>query len=596
MSAVKPNPSADDAPLRPEPSKVVVDPVASDQNNDPAAMTTENARAIAAMEERTAKNLAKHLEQLAAQEAEDDADDEPEAKERKLYVRQLQAEAKTAVDTHLATAPPDQLRAMLAIIASKIKQKMEFDGARGEIGLAAQFAVFAFGQHIRSIPGEKRCLWVKYDPQAGIYRDATIEARELAKEVIAWAIDLARRGVRRATRSGTPEEIRAAMKVFSAAQAMQRAKVISSILDAAKTDPMLRTDLRLFDRNPDEIVVENGIVDLRTGELRPHSPENLVRKSAGTSYDPEAQCPRWERFLLQIMCGDRDLVRYLQRAFGYTLTGHVLEEVMFFMYGGGANGKSVLANVVQQLMGDYYVRVGGEFLMMSPQSNREAATPTMARLPGARIVLVNEVESGATLSGQQVKTLVSTEAISARANYSDPFEFEPTHKVWVRGNHKPIARDTDYGFWRRMHLIPFLMTIAKEDANLRLFDELCEELPGIMRWAVDGARAWYAEGRLLTAKAVADATAEYQSDSDVIERWITDCSGRAPGQHVNAADAYESYKQWAEAENLKPMSRPSLTSRLADKGIGCERRKVDGALVRFYVGLAPLVPLEPPRF
>lgn len=523
----------------------------------------------------------------------DDVDEEarPEERERAQYVQQLQADAEKAVDRHFATAPPAHLsRLVREMLASGIKQQVVFDDARGEIGLAAQFARFAGGQHFRSIPGEKRCLWVRYDREAGIYREATNEARELAKVLIAATIDCARRTVRAATRTGVADEIRAAMKALSAAQALQKGRVIAAILDAAKTDPMLRTDLRLFDRNPDEIVARNGIVDLRTGELRPHSPDVLVRKSAGAAYDPQATCPRWERFLLQVMCDDTELVRYLQRAIGYTLTGHVREEVMFFMYGGGSNGKSVFANVVQRLMADYYVRVSGDFLMMAPQANREAATPTMARIAGARIVMVNEVESGATLSGQQVKTLVSTEAISARANYSDPFEFDPTHKVWVRGNHKPIVRDTDHGFWRRMHLIPFLMTISKEDANLALFDELCGELPGILRWAVDGARGWYAEGRLMPAKAVAAATAEYQADSDVIERWITECHGRDPGQRFDATEAYASYCRWTEAEGLKPMSRPALTRRLEDKGITVEVRRTNGVLMRFYVGLVP------PRF
>lgn len=525
---------------------------------------------------------------LPGLEPEPDDEAEPEEKERAQQMLQLKADARKAVDSYVAAAPPQSLLAdQREMLGLQIKKQIEFDDARGELGLGQQFARLAAGQHFHSIPGERRCLWVQYDPQAGIYRDAMNQARELAKLVIATTIDRARRNVRAASRRGIDDQIKAATKMLSAAQALQKAKVIAAILDVAKTDPLLRTDLRLFDRDPDVIVVQNGILDLRAGTLRPHAPENLVRKSAGTFYDAQAQCPRWERFLLQVMCDDSELVRYLQRAVGYTLTGHVREEVLFFMYGGGSNGKSVFANIMQRLMSNYYVRVSGNFLMMAPQANREAATPTMASIAGARIVMVNEVESGATLSGQQVKTLVSTEAISARPNYLDPFEFDPTHKVWVRGNHKPIVRDTDHGFWRRMHLIPFLMTIAKEDADLRLFDELVEELPGILRWAVDGARAWYADGRLMPAKAVAAATAEYQSDSDMVERWITDCCPRKEGAVVDAAVAYDSYRKWAEEENLKPMSRPALTRRLEDKGIACEKKRivVGGAQVRAYVGL-----------
>lgn len=520
----------------------------------------------------------------AAAEAQEQADLdalEPEERARHDTLKQLSGAARAAIEDAVRASDPTSLRALLRL---RLTEQLNFDDARGEIGLAQQFARIAFGQHYRSLPGDR--LWVKYDPQAGIYRDASNDARELAKFLIAATIDRARASLRRATREGTPEAIRAANNTLASAKKLQKASVIAAVLEAAKTDPMLATDVRLFDTNRDELVVRNGIVNLRTGELRPHSPNNLVRKSAGTHYDPTAQCPTWRRFLIQIMRGDREMVRWLQRAIGYTLTGHVREEVMFFMYGGGMNGKSVLANAVQELMGTYYVRVSGDFLMAAPQSNRESATPGMARIAGARIVMVNEVESNAVLSGQQVKTLVSTETISARELYRPPFEFDPTHKVWVRGNHKPIVRDTDFGFWRRMALIPFLFTIDKAAADMELQNKLRAEMPGILRWAVDGARAWYAEGRLRSPRAVAAATAEYQSDSDVISRWLAEGFALDPQARTDAARVYEDYCGWCQTENLRPMSRPALTNRLADKGITTERRAVgDRKGVRFYVGL-----------
>lgn len=537
---------------------------------------------MSTVEERMAQREAELRQILADQDAAI-ADDEvpPDEQER---MQQASAMRDHALQTIDGIPDTEVARAMVRNhLRQQASQRMTFDGARGELGLAAHFAVVAYSQNIRCLTDDD--TWIQYDAASGIYRDAQHDAAELAKLVVELSVDKARRELRVANRTGTPEQVRAAQQALTDAKRLQKTSTIKALQNAAKTDPMLRVDLRMFDSNRDELVVRNGVIDLPSSTLRPHSPNNYARKSAGAAFDPDAQCPKWEAFISEVMRGDQDSVRYLQRSLGYTLTGHVRDEAMFFMYGGGANGKSVLANVVQRLMGDYYVRVSGDFLMTQPQSNREAATPGLARICGARIVMVNEVESTAKLSGQQVKVLVSTETISARELYRAPFDFEPTHKVWVRGNHKPIVHDTDDGFWRRLHLIPFLRTFSKEEQNPYLQDELMEELPGILRWAVEGAKAWYAEGRLMPAKAVATATAEYRTDSDLIERWLTENFRRSPTATVDAANTYADYCKWAEEENIRPMSRPALTNRLADKGIACERRKVSGELKRLYVGL-----------
>ena len=537
---------------------------------------------MSTIEERTAAREAELIQRLAEERAAlADADVPADEQERAQQAEQMRAAAVQAVDS-MSKDDLDKLINSRRLLAG-VAQNMQFDEARGELGLADQFTAYAFGRHFRYVADAKR--WTRYDDRCGIYIDAEDDAAELAKCTIQYAVDRARRALRLATRAGTPDEVRAANNALAQARKLQRAATIQAILKAASTSPLLRVELRLFDSNRDELVVRNGVIDLRTGQLRPHSPNNYARKSAGAAYDPDAQCPKWEAFLLEVMRGDLDAVRYMQRILGYTLTGHVREEVMFFAYGGGANGKSVMANVQQHLMGDYYVRVSGDFLMTQPQSSREAATPGLVSIAGARLVSVNEVESTAKFSGQQVKMLVSTESISARPLYGKPFDFFPTHKLWVRGNHKPIVHETDHGFWRRMHLIPFLRTFSKEEQNPNLQQELLEELPGILRWAVDGARAWYAEGRLMPAAAVAAATAEYQSDSDLIERWLTESLRRVPDATADAAKVYDDYCKWAEEENIRPMSRPALTRRLADKGITAERRKVNGVLTKLYVGI-----------
>ncbi len=486
--------------------------------------------------------------------------------------------------TAVAAAPPEAIKAITdrdrRIRALK---ELPFDLPRREIGFAAQFEVIGVGRFLYS---EAERLWLDY--AAGVWRPGEAAAREQVKLIIDAAIAYAREVQRRAIEAGIQEEIRAARALFALATGLQREHVITATLNVARTSPVFRVEgPAAFDREPHLFCTANGVVDLRTGDLLPHSQQHRMRSRSPVVYDAGAECPLWLRFLHEVSHGDTQYVDWLQCAIGYTLTGEVADEVLFFMFGHGRNGKSVFANVLQTVLGDYEARLPSEALMVARDgSNRDAASPTLAGMPGKRMVLANEVESGAKLSSAQVKVLVSTEQIVARKLYSEPFKFAPTHKVWVRGNHKPIVQDTDDGIWRRLLLLPFTRQFSGAEVDPLLAAKLQAEAPGILAWAVVGARRWYEKHQLPSPpRVVVEASAEYRADSDFVAQWIGESCVRRFDATVAASAAYEAYQRWSHDNGVRPLSRPVLTRRLAALGIQTERRRTGGALERVYVGI-----------
>jgi putative DNA primase/helicase len=272
--------------------------------------------------------------------------------------------------------------------------------------------------------------------------------------------------------------------------------------------PITHHDL---DRDPWVLNVGNGTLDLRTGTLRPHQRDDLLMKQAPVRYDPQATCPQWMQFLYEVMNKDMELVSYLQRAVGYSLTGAVNEDALFFLYGTGANGKTTFLNTVLELMGNYGTQVMSELLMMR---HHEQHPTERADLFGRRFVSTAEVDAGRRLSEALVKILTGREKIKARRMREDLWEFLPTHKIWLAANHKPVIRGTDTAIWRRPRLIPFVVTFDGDKKDTTLPDKLKRELPGILRWALEGCLAWK-QGGLQEPPGVIAATEAYRQEMDV---------------------------------------------------------------------------------
>lgn len=316
---------------------------------------------------------------------------------------------------------------------------------------------------------------------------------------------------------------------------------------------------------------DNGVVNLRSGRLLKSEPTMLVSRQAGAAFEASAQCPRWLTFLGDIFGDDAEMLGFIQRACGYALTGLVDEEVLFFMWGTGANGKSVFANVLHAVFGEYAVTVRATMLARDLKGSGSDAEREKNKLPGARLALINEVSSGDVFDDQRVKELVSREHISARALYAESFEFMPSHKIFIRGNHQPGAMDATDGFWRRVLLIGFTRQISENkrvpDLDRQIVDR---ERDGILAWMVDGCLAWQ-KGGLRVPASVRAASEQYRRDTDLLGEWLAACCKTVPRVETPVSELFASYRVFLQDANVKAPASPVFGRQLAQRGFKARR-------------------------
>ncbi|MDA0734837.1 MAG: phage/plasmid primase, P4 family [Chloroflexi bacterium] len=309
-----------------------------------------------------------------------------------------------------------------------------------------------------------------------------------------------------------------------------------------------------WDTGPFLMGVENGVVDLRTGKLRPGVQEDRITMRVPVQYDERAECPRWEQFLHQVFQCDEQLIGFLQRAVGYSLTGSVREQVLFLCHGSGANGKSVLLTILRHLLGDYAMNI--PFTVLELQQ-RPSLTNDLAAMAGRRLVTSSETNESTRLNEARIKALTGGDPITARFLYSESFTFEPVAKFWLAVNHLPQVRDDSHGFWRRVRVLPFKQRFHGDDADQDLVDKLYRELPGILAWAVQGALNWQVVG-LAAPEVVLMATEAYREESDELAGFINDCCVVIDGIRVEPGKAFTQYQHWAEGQGIPLRQRLGL--------------------------------------
>jgi putative DNA primase/helicase len=306
----------------------------------------------------------------------------------------------------------------------------------------------------------------------------------------------------------------------------------------------------------------NGTVDLRTGKLRHHSREDLLTKLAPVAFDRGARCPLWEAFLDRIFDGDGDLIAFLKRAVGYSLTGDVGEQVLFVLWGSGANGKSTFLVTLLSLLGEYG-KPGVSDLLLARKYEQH---PTeLADLFGARFVAFQEATEGQRFEESKVKALTGGDRIKARRMREDFWHYSPTHKLWLGTNHRPVIRGTDLAIWRRILLIPFDVTIPPTERDKQLPQKLKGECPGILRWAVEGCLEWQRDG-LAPPKRVQAAIEEYRESEDQLGAFIADCCVLSSYAWAKSADLYAAFNVWAETNGEPAMSAKAFGQRLSERG------------------------------
>jgi putative DNA primase/helicase len=346
------------------------------------------------------------------------------------------------------------------------------------------------------------------------------------------AFDLARRVCRAAANRANNAKVRTKLS---------QAATVSAVERLARADRRHATTVEVWDRDPWLLNTPAGVVDLRSGALAPH--DRALGMTKITTAAPRGDCPAWLAFLAQVTGGNAELQAYLRRVVGYALTGVTTEHALFFLYGTGANGKSVFANTLTALLGDY-ATVAPMDMFMATTGDRH---PTdMAGLRGARIVTSIETEQGSRWAESKLKALTGGDRITARFMRQDFFEFTPQFKLLVAGNHKPSIRNVDEAMRRRLHMVPFTVTIPPAQRDKRLPERLLAERDGILAWALQGCLEWQRVGLRPPATVLA-ATDEYFEAEDAFGRWLDECCQRG-AQHVEATAAlYASWKSWAEA-------------------------------------------------
>lgn len=332
-----------------------------------------------------------------------------------------------------------------------------------------------------------------------------------------------------------------------------------------------------LDTNKTLVNSRSGILDLATCRISPHNYELYMTRMLGTSMPVNPKKPvLWLRFLDDIFSGDRELIRYVQKSLGYSLSGLTSEQCVFFLYGSGRNGKSTFLEVVRAILGEYATNIQPESIMVKNSSS--TANTDIARLKGARLVTSVEPNEGMRLNEGLLKQLTGDDMITARKLYGDEFEYRPEFKLWVATNHKPTIRGTDLGIWRRIHIIPFTVTIPDEKVDKNLGDKLADELPDILAWMMEGYRLWRYEG-LTKPKIVEDAVRDYRNEMDVIAAFLESCCTERG--EIKASVIYAVYCSWAAENNEYKMPSRKFGIELSKRYN--KIRKTDGF---YYQGIS----------
>jgi P4 family phage/plasmid primase-like protien len=345
------------------------------------------------------------------------------------------------------------------------------------------------------------------------------------------------------------------------AKACENWKYLSPMLKIAQS--MVAAEPTAFDTDTDLLNVSNGTLDLRTGKLRPHAAKDMITKLAPVEYAPAARAPTWEKFLARVV-PDKEARDYLQRATGYALSGAITEAAFCFLYGGGKNGKTTFLTTIQAIMGDYACEAAPDLMLRERHGGSRHPTEILD-LMGARFVVSTEVDEDREFDEALIKRITGGDRMKGRRMGRDFIEFNPTHKLFMAGNHKPEVRGTDDGIWRRIHLVPFTVQISEAERDPRLPEKLRAEAPGVLNWLLQGYRAWREKG-LAPPQVVLAAVAEYREEQDQLGQFIESRCVLESDAWTAFSELYDAYSAWARATGERIKTKKSVGQYLNGKG------------------------------
>jgi putative DNA primase/helicase len=347
------------------------------------------------------------------------------------------------------------------------------------------------------------------------------------------------------------------------------AKTRAAVINIAGDDRQIAATIDQWDTDQWLLNTPGGVVDLRTGRMRSHRPDDYMTKSTAVAQDARCPIPRWKAFLQKITDHNRELENYIRRALGYSLTGSTREQVLFFLYGQGKNGKGTLMTTASRIFADYHRTASLETFVVT---THERHSTDIAGLRGARLVTVGETEEGKRWAESKIKELTGGDKVTARFMRQDNFDFYPEFKLFISGNHRPKLGSVTIAIRRRMNMLPFTVIIPEEQRDRDLGEKLKPEWPGILAWMIDGCLEWQRIG-LKPPPIVTDATDSYLETEDRFGRWIAECFHRDANGWIGSTDLFKLWQQWAAANGEFVGSQTFLNRQMEDHGFSIKRNK-----------------------
>ena len=360
-----------------------------------------------------------------------------------------------------------------------------------------------------------------------------------------------------------PDKRKALGKCAYNLESMARQK---ALVNKAETLQANVITTEMIDQNNYKFNVLNCTIDLSSGEpeSKDHEQHDYITKIAEVMYDPEAKCPRWKSFLDDIFEGNIELITFVQRAIGYSLTGDVSEQCLFFAYGTGKNGKSVFFETMKLLFGDYAGKAPTEMIM---QQYNQAVPTDVADLQGKRFVITSEIEENKRLAEARVKDLTGGDTITARRMRENFFTFQPTHKLWIYGHHKPVLTGTDEGIRRRIKMIPFTVMISEEKRvpMVELLGQFKKEMSGILNWALEGY-VRFCEVGFNEPDIMIEAVTDYFAEMDLIGQFISECCVVMRDVSSQTKKLWEKYHGWCDDRGERAVTHRRMNTSLRERG------------------------------
>lgn len=434
------------------------------------------------------------------------------------------------------------------------KFQSKSSSALNDIGNAERFVRY-FGDQVRWCAQWKR--WIVWT--------GTSWSESGDERVLAFAKETARRIWQEAADCTNDEQ---RPKIAAWAKTSSSAQRLDAMMKLSKPDLLIEPDA--LDRDPMKFNCINGTVDLKTGLLLPHRKSDFITKQSQVRFDPAAKAPRFEQFLVETFASD-ELTGYVQRALGYSVTGDVSEQLLFICIGDGSNGKSTLFNAVRDILGDYAQEASPGLL--EAKQNGGGANEDVARLKGIRLCTTIELNRGVKLDEAKIKHLTGGDRIAARFLYGHTFEFDPTHKLFIISNHKPHVPASAKAMWRRIVMLPFNRQVPPHRKDKHLPGRLRAEYEGILAWLVRGCLLWQEQG-LANSEEVANATAAYEAEMDVVSKFIDDCCTVDKVATVQASVLVRRYHAWCDEVGEVPVDGKAFAKELEARGF--TKRKTSG--------------------